>query len=80
MPPLSFGVGIWRRAEFIDCEKGHLGDSASLADREASHIGARMCPPSVQLYTVLNFEWDRKKEASNVRKHGIRFVDAVHEP
>jgi uncharacterized DUF497 family protein len=26
---------------------------------------------------VADFEWDRGKEASNVRKHGIRFADAV---
>ena len=33
--------------------------------------------PGVQSYTVPDFEWDRRKEASNVRKHGIRFADAV---
>jgi len=29
------------------------------------------------LYTVTTFEWDPRKAASNVRKHGIRFADAV---
>jgi uncharacterized DUF497 family protein len=28
------------------------------------------------LYTVI-FDWDPKKAASNARKHGIRFADAV---
>ena len=32
---------------------------------------------SVHLYTVTTFEWDPRKAASNVRKHGIRFADAV---
>ena len=31
----------------------------------------------VQLYTVAGFEWDPRKAASNARKHGIRFADAV---
>jgi uncharacterized DUF497 family protein len=29
------------------------------------------------LYTVITFEWDPRKAASNVRKHGVRFADAV---
>jgi uncharacterized DUF497 family protein len=31
----------------------------------------------VQLCTVTTFEWDLRKAASNVRKHGIYFTDAV---
>ena len=31
----------------------------------------------VQSYTVTAFEWAPRKAASNARKHGIRFADAV---
>lgn len=31
----------------------------------------------VQLCTVAGFEWDPRKAASNARKHGIHFADAV---
>ena len=34
-------------------------------------------PDGVQLYTVADFEWDPRKAAANVRKHGIQFADAV---
>lgn len=27
---------------------------------------------------TMNFEWDANKNESNIRKHGIRFVDAVN--
>jgi uncharacterized DUF497 family protein len=33
----------------------------------------------VQLCTVAGFEWDPKKAANNVRKHGIRFADPALE-
>lgn len=29
------------------------------------------------MYTVTTFEWDPRKAASNVRKHGIHFADAI---
>jgi uncharacterized protein len=32
---------------------------------------------SVHSYTVTTFGWDLRKAASNVRKHGIHFADAV---
>jgi len=32
---------------------------------------------SVQLCTVTAFEWDPRKAASNLRKHGIRFADSI---
>ncbi len=31
----------------------------------------------VHLCTVIEFEWDPRKAAANVRKHGIQFADAV---
>jgi uncharacterized protein len=45
-----------------------------LCDSEGSPEYGRL---GVQSYTVPEFEWDRRKEAGNVRKHGIRFADAV---
>jgi uncharacterized protein len=43
-----------------------------------SHLSgtARSTRCRVQLYTVI-FDWDPKKSASNARKHGIRFADAL---
>lgn len=32
---------------------------------------------SVQSYAVTEFEWDPRKAATNVIKHGIQFADAV---
>jgi len=31
----------------------------------------------VQLYTLTAYEWDPRKAASNVRRHGIHFADAT---
>jgi len=39
-------------------------------DRAASCSG-------VHLYTEMSFEWDPKKAAANVEKHGIPFAEAV---
>ncbi len=36
-----------------------------------------MGPSGVQSYTVIAFEWDPRKAAANIQKHGIQFADAI---
>ena len=59
--------------------------SRSLVGNTARHFGpgpfrlgcASFREFGVQLCTVAGFEWDPRKAASNVSKHGVHFADAV---
>jgi uncharacterized DUF497 family protein len=51
--------------------------AANWPRRQSPHIGARIWPGLVHNRTRWRTSNDRRKEASNVRKHGIRFADAV---